>query len=61
MKQVIAALMILALAGLAMASDLPKEADTVDYSLDTPSRIVISGELTDSSPTWHRWACALSL
>jgi len=55
MKNVIAALLILALAGLAIASDLPKEADLHDYSLDSPSRIVISGELTESSPTWHRW------
>ncbi|MEZ4386215.1 MAG: hypothetical protein R3D98_01305 [Candidatus Krumholzibacteriia bacterium] len=55
MKKVIAILVILAMASLALALDLPKDPDRVDYQMDTPSRIVISGELTLASPTWLRW------
>lgn len=55
MKKAMVLLLVLAIAGLAVASDLPKDLDRVEYSMDTPSRIVIAGELTLASPTWHRW------
>lgn len=56
MKQVIAICLITLLASLAFAADDPiKDADTMDYTMDAPSRIVITGELTASSPTFHRW------
>lgn len=55
MKHVIVTLLVLALAGLAIASDLPKDIDRVDYVMDSPSRIVITGELTVDSPTFERW------
>lgn len=55
MKYVIVTLFLVALAGLAIASDLPKDIDRVDYVMDAPSRIVITGELTPNSPTFHRW------
>ena len=55
MKIVTALVLLMAFATIAFAADPPKEADTVDYSMDAPSRIVIDGELTESSPTWHRW------
>jgi len=55
MKKVITIVLIMAFATMAFAADLPKDPDTVDHVMDSPSRIVITGELTDSSPTWHRW------
>lgn len=55
MKKVTALVLIMAFASLAFAVDPPKEADTLDYTMDAPSRIVIDGELTEGSPTWHRW------
>jgi len=55
MKKVIAIAMIMAFAALAVAADLPKDPDTVDYIMDSPTRIVITGELTENSDTWHRW------
>ena len=56
MKQVIAILLIVSLATLAFAAPDPiKDPDTMDYVMDAPSRIVITGELTDASPTFHRW------
>jgi hypothetical protein len=55
MKHVIVTLILVALAGLAIASDLPKDIDRVDYVMDSPSRIVITGELTMDSPTFERW------
>ena len=51
MKIVTALVLLMAFATIAFAADPPKEADTVDYSMDAPSRIVIDGELTESSPT----------
>ena len=51
MKQAIVILMIMAVASMAFAADMPKDPDRVDYSMDSPSRIVITGELTDASPT----------
>lgn len=55
MKHVIVTLLLVALASMAIASDLPKDIDRVDYVMDSPSRIVITGELTLDSPTFHRW------
>jgi hypothetical protein len=55
MKKVIVLLLTLAVAGSVVAADMPKDVDTVDYQMDNPSRIVIAGELTDTTPTWHRW------
>jgi len=55
MKHVIVTLLLVALAGLAIAADLPKDIDRVDYVMDAPSRIVITGELTLNSPTFERW------
>ena len=55
MKHAIVILMIMAVASMAFAADMPKDPDRVDYTMDSPSRIVLTGELTDSSPTWHRW------
>ncbi len=55
MKKVIAIAMVMVFATLAIAADLPKDPDTVDYIMDSPSRIVITGELTEASDTWHRW------
>lgn len=55
MKKVIAIALIMAFAALAVAADLPKDPDTVDYTMDSPTRVVITGELTENSNTWHRW------
>ena len=55
MKKAIVLLLAVAVAAVAIASDLPKDPDRVDYVMDTPSRITIDGELTDATPTWHRW------
>lgn len=55
MKHVIVTLLLVALASMAIASDLPKDIDRVDYVMDAPSRIVITGELTANSPTFERW------
>jgi hypothetical protein len=55
MKKAIVLILALSLAAVAVASDLPKDPDRVDYVMDTPSRIEINGELTDASPTWDRW------
>ena len=55
MKKVIVLLLTLAVAGSVVAADMPKDVDTVDYQMENPSRIVIAGELTDTTPTWHRW------
>lgn len=55
MKQVIIALMLVAFAATAMAGDPIKLSDPVDYTMDTESRIQITGALDENSPTWHRW------
>ena len=55
MKKAIVLLVILAMACTAVALDIPKDVDRVEYQMDSPSRIVITGELTDASPTWLRW------
>ena len=55
MKKVIVVFLALLLTSVAVAADPPKDLDRVDYVMDTPSRMVISGELTDDTPTWHRW------
>ncbi|RLA16270.1 MAG: hypothetical protein DRQ62_16445 [Gammaproteobacteria bacterium] len=55
MKKAIALGLMMVFASLAISADLPKDVDTVDYSLDAPSRLAIDGELTEASPTWHRW------
>ena len=55
MKKAIVILLALMIATVAFAADLPKDPDTVDYVMDNPSLIVIAGELTDASPTFHRW------
>ena len=55
MKQAIVILLALMIATVAFASDLPKDPDTRDYVMDQPSLMVIAGELTDASPTFHRW------
>lgn len=51
----IAILMILSLAALAFAADLPKDTDRFDYESDSFAPIIIAGELTATTPTWHRW------
>jgi len=55
MKKVTAIALIMMIATIALAADVPKDPDRVDYVMDSPSRIVITGELTEASPTWHRW------
>ena len=53
MKKAIALILVVVLmAGLAMAKD-EKIAD-IDYVMDAPSRIQITGMLDSSSPTWNR-------
>ena len=55
MKIATAIMLIMAFATIAFAVDPPKDIDNMDYIMDAPSRIVIDGELTLNSPTWHRW------
>jgi len=52
MKHVIAIMMIVLLAGTAIAET--KQIDTVNATLENASRMVISGTLDDSSPTFTR-------
>jgi len=52
MKKTIALLLIL-VAGLAMAAD-DKIIDTQDHVMDSPGRIQITGTLDENSPTWDR-------
>ena len=55
MKQVIVILALVALATGALAGDPIKQTDPVDYTFDTPSRIQLTGALSEDSPIWHRW------
>ena len=56
MKKAIVILLTLMIATVAFAADDPiKEPDNRDYVMDQPSRIVIADELTEASPTFHRW------
>ena len=56
MKKVMVILLALIVVSIAIAADDPiKEPDNRDYVMDQPSRIVIAGELTAASPTFHRW------
>jgi len=52
MKQVIATCLILMVASFAFAADKP--IDTEEYTIQNPSRVVISGVLDESSPLWDR-------
>ena len=59
MKKVIVILLVMIVTTVAFATTDPiKDADTVDYVMDEPSRIVIDGELTAETPTFHRWGPA---
>jgi len=55
MKKVTALILIMAVASIASAVDMPKDVDRTDYVMNPATRVSITGELTDSSPTWHRW------
>ena len=55
MKKAIVLFLILTVASIASAVDVPKDFDKTDYIMNPATRIEIAGELTESSPTWHRW------
>ena len=56
MKKVIVILLVMIVTTVAFATTDPiKDPDTVDYVISEPSRLVIDGELTGDTPTFHRW------
>src|SRR6056297_3334051 len=55
MKKVTVLILALLIATVAFADDPMKGIDNSEYTIDAPGRLEITGELTESSPTFSRW------